>query len=83
MALGDRDDPFTHRTFGEGYKWCRCSVCGEVHVCTPSFDFYVEGARPEEDVGKPLICETCFRSLLNARGTRTDLLAPVVLGDPS
>ena len=54
----------THRTAdGEQYKLCKCSKCGMVGTCTPDFDFYVEGDE-DESIGKPLICETCFRKAL-------------------
>lgn len=81
--LGSRENPFTHDTRNMGYRWCKCSACGETHRCVPSFDFYITGAQMDGTTGLPLTCERCFRSALHGRGIRTDLLGPVVGGDPS
>lgn len=54
--------PMTHATADPAdgrLQLCRCSVCNVEAVCTPRFDFYVEGP-PAERAGKPLVCETCF-----------------------
>lgn len=73
---GDPDDPFTHDVAGENrcYKWCRCSKCECISVCTPSFDFYGPDVPPR---GGPLECEQCLRSDLHDRGVRTDALPPM------
>ena len=44
------------------YKKCMCSVCGEIHKCTPSFDFYTT-----KDHGDKLVCERCFYEYLGHR----------------
>ena len=44
------------------YKKCMCSVCGEIHTCTPSFDFYTT-----KDHGEKLVCEKCFHEYLGHR----------------
>ena len=36
------------------HKLCKCALCGDVDICTPTFDFY-----SEEDGGL-LYCESCF-----------------------
>jgi hypothetical protein len=60
----------THRTAeGEAYKLCKCTKCGVVGTCTPSFDFYVlNDDENESDIGKPLLCEVCFQ---RAHGLRS------------
>ena len=47
------------------YKLCRCGQCGQVHRCTPRFDFYARHSgllfNPEVD-GKPdspIYCAVC------------------------
>ena len=44
------------------FKHCLCCVCGEVHECTPSFDFYTTN-----DHGDELVCEKCFRIYLHTK----------------
>ena len=44
------------------YKRCLCCVCGEIHECTPSFDFYTT-----DDHGEGLVCERCFHEYLGHR----------------
>ena len=44
------------------YKRCLCCVCGEIHKCTPSFDFYTT-----DDHGEGLVCERCFHEYLGHR----------------
>jgi uncharacterized Zn ribbon protein len=44
------------------HKKCLCCVCGEIHKCTPSFDFYTT-----EDHGEGLVCEKCFHEYLGHR----------------
>jgi len=34
---------------------CLCCVCGKIHKCTPSFDFYTT-----KDHGEGILCEKCF-----------------------
>ena len=43
-------------------KRCLCCVCGEVHKCTPQFDFYTT-----KDHGDKLVCERCFNEYLGHR----------------
>jgi len=52
----------THATEPRGYRLCRCSVCDEVHRCTPSSDFFTVGGEADEPLenGKPLFCASCF-----------------------
>ena len=41
---------------------CLCCVCGEIHKCTPSFDFYTT-----DDHGEALVCERCFHEYIGYR----------------
>jgi hypothetical protein len=65
----------THCTEDARYRLCKCSECGLVAQCTPSFDFYTESLEPLN--GEPLWCEICFRRRLNAQGIKTDMLPPM------
>ena len=44
------------------YRRCLCCVCGEIHICTPSFGFYTT-----DDHGEGLVCERCFHEYLGHR----------------
>lgn len=63
-AIGTIENPFTVDDGGDPsvrcFKFCCCSVCGEVERCTPSNDFYGTSA--------PLRCERCFARELSRRG---------------
>jgi hypothetical protein len=52
----------THATEEYGGKLCKCVVCREEAVCTPSWDFY------SEEPGGPLKCECCMMVNLKAVG---------------
>jgi hypothetical protein len=41
------------------FRTCKCSECGCLEVCTPTFDFFVRTS-PGPDDGKPLVCERCI-----------------------
>lgn len=43
-------------------KLCLCCVCGEIHKCVPSFDFYTT-----KDHGDGLVCERCFYNYIGLR----------------
>ena len=64
--------PITHAVGNDTdrcYKLCKCSVCGTVKTCTPTFDFYGKN-------GAPLRCEDCFRIEMETRGTPFVNLTP-------
>lgn len=44
------------------YQKCLCCVCGEIHKCTPTSDFYTT-----DDHGAGLVCEKCFHEYLGHR----------------
>jgi hypothetical protein len=50
-----------------GFKACRCCACGDINICTPSFDFYTT-----EDHGGGLVCESCFKKYAGRKMTMTD-----------
>jgi len=56
--LGTRENPCTldnSRREERGFKYCRCSRCAKVAVCTPEHDFFETPiAAPER-----LECEPC------------------------
>jgi hypothetical protein len=59
---GTRANPITHGGPDRRHRWCRCSDCGCVALCTPRFDFYTR-----QDPRGPLVCERC---LMTERGGR-------------
>lgn len=42
------------------YKWCRCSGCGRVAICTPEMDYWFP-CRTEDGTAQ-LLCEPCHDS---------------------
>jgi hypothetical protein len=54
-------EPYTHATSDPAELrdlLCKCSRCSEVSRCTRFNDFFTLGDEP--DVGKPLVCQSCF-----------------------
>lgn len=50
--------------FAYAGQLCRCSNCGLVQRCTPTFDFYTTD---DERIG-PLVCEPCLARVVKAAG---------------
>lgn len=60
--MSGKNKIITHDGVDRRYKLCRCIVCGETFLCTPSCDFY------SEEPGGPLKCEGCLFVNLKAVG---------------
>jgi hypothetical protein len=60
--MSKENEVITHDGVDRGHKQCRCIVCEQVEICTPSWDFYCE------EPGGPLKCEACVSANLKAIG---------------
>ena len=54
--LGTVENPFTENSQGDRRnKYCKCSFCNTVQLCTPCNDFYTTPGN-----GESIKCESCF-----------------------
>lgn len=58
-----------------GYKFCRCSECKEIGLCTPNSDYWGND-------GEPLLCEPCFDAWALRSTGATEIIEARREGDP-
>jgi len=65
--LGTEEQPIEDGRKNRQWRYCRCSNCGTVELCTPQNDFYQIG---ESSPTKELFCEDCYAQVLRRQGVK-------------